>query len=320
MNYKAKIIFWGTPEFAVPTLKKLNDGEFKPILVVTQPDRPAGRGKKITGPAVKKAAESLGLKTIQPQNPNSPDFIKKLKNLKPDLFIVAAYGKILKKELLEIPRLGALNIHPSILPQYRGASPIQAALISGDNETGATIMLLDEKMDHGPILTQKKIKIEKNDTFFSLSEKLAAASAALLFETLPLRLTEKIAVQSQDENRATFTSPLTKEDGEILWSESAELIGRKIRAYYPWPGSFTHFQTAEREKKLLKIISASPLPDAPETENLEAGQIFVKNSDILVRCGEGVLKLHMVQVEGKNKIGAKEFINGYPFLTGKNLF
>lgn len=316
---KIKIVFWGTPEFAAPALKKLCQSGYKPALVVTRPDQPTGRGLHSAASVVKNIAREEKLKIAQPLNPNSPDFLEKLKEEKPDIFIVAAYGKILGKNLLAIPAFGALNIHPSLLPRYRGASPIQSAILSGDEETGATIILMDEETDHGPILTQKKVPINKDDTTASLSKKLAEKSADLLLKTLPLWLAGKISPQLQEESLATNTAVLTKEDGEIKWSDSAEEIARRIRAYCPWPGTFTHFEISGG-RKILKIISAGPQPENQEIKELEPGRATVADKEWLVKCGEGALKIEKVQMEGKQEIGAKEFLNGYPSLSDKKLF
>jgi len=247
-----KIIFFGTPDFAIPTLKKLA-ANFSIEAIITQPDKPIGRKKIITAPPIKKYALKRDFLILQPEKLNQ-DFISRLKELKPDLGIVVAYGKILSKKILNIPKFGCLNIHASLLPKYRGAAPIQAALLHGDKKTGITIMQMDVGLDTGDIVSQKKIKIKKEDNFQTLHDKLAELGAELLIKTIPNYIAGKIKPKKQDESKASYFPTISKNQGEINWQNSAEKIFNQIRAFTPWPGAFTFFKN-----KKLDIIIANPV-------------------------------------------------------------
>ncbi|MDD5626247.1 MAG: methionyl-tRNA formyltransferase [Patescibacteria group bacterium] len=309
MNSQYKIIFWGTPEFGAIVLDLLSQTQFKPTCVVTESDKPVGRhayrqaGKQIlTAPPVKESALKYGIPVLQPENLAT----YQLTNLQADLFIVAAYGKILPKEILDIPKYGCLNIHPSLLPLYRGATPIQAAILNGDKTTGVSIILMDEKMDHGPIVAQQQLELPITDYQLpKLSKELAELGAKLLIETLPKWLAGEIKPSTQDETKVTFTRQIKKEDGLIDWSFPAEKIEKMLRAYYPWPGIFTNF-----DNKKLKIIKAEILEIQ---DNKKPGTVFfTENKQLAIMCGKNALILKEIQPEGKKAMAAGNFLNGYP--------
>jgi len=301
-----KIIFFGTPEFASTVLEKLANSEFKPSLVVTTTDKPVGRKGVITAPPVKKTAEKQEIPCWQLDSLKDSGIDKRILSLSPDLFIVAAYGLILPQEILMIPKFGALNVHPSLLPKYRGASPIQASILTGDRKTGISIMLMDEKMDHGPIVARKKIKVNK-ETAFDLSQKLSLAGADLLLAILPEWLRKRIKPKKQNHKKTSYTKLVKKEDGLINWLKSAREIERMSRAYYPWPGIYTSFQG--QKLKIIEVeILKSKHPRRP-------GQTFLTvDREPAVATKKDAIILKKVQLEGKNVISGKSFLNGHPRL------
>jgi len=311
-----KIIFFGTPAFALPTFKALHQEGFNIVLIVTKPDSFVGRNLKLSPSPLKLAGQNLNY----PITDNLIELKNKIKDLKPDLGVVVAYGKIIPQEILEAFPDGCLNLHPSLLPKYRGASPITAALLHGDQETGVTIIKLDEKMDHGPIIAQATVKIAVNDTGESLENKLSELGANLLIEILPDYLSGKIIPQAQDDQQATFTKLINKEAGWLDWSHAAEDLERQIRAFYPWPGSFTEIKLKNKILK-IKILAAQITKDltaagdlppaADEPSATTVGKFQQKNGRLFVRCGRGNLEILKLQPAGKKELFAKEFINGY---------
>ena len=292
---KLKIIFMGTPDFAAPALKQLVSNNYEISAVITAPDKPIGRKQEVTPPPIKKLALQYKIPVLQPEKIlNSswpkPDLKSQILNLNPDLIVVSAYGKIIPKEILDIPQYGSLNIHPSLLPKYRGPSPIQFAILNGEKITGATIMLMDEKMDHGPILAQEKIEIPSDETSQTLHDKLAQLGADLLIKTIPQYVQGEIKPKPQDEKNASYTKILTREDGKIDWRKSAESIERQIRAFTPWPGAWTI------DGKRLKILKA---------------KVVDKKDGLTFKTKRGYLLLEMVQPEGKKTMSGEEFIRGY---------
>lgn len=287
-----RVIFLGTPEFSVPILEALIKSDYKPSAVITAPDKPTGRGQEITPPPVKIAAQQNDISVFQPET--KQQLIDQALILKPDLIVVAAYGKILPKEVLGIPKYGAVNVHPSLLPKYRGCSPIQFPILNGDHETGVTIMLMNEKMDEGPILAQEIITIEEKETAKSLEEKLSLLGAKLLIKTLgqwlilkemPDTAQKLIRPQEQDHSQASYTKILTKQDGKIIWDKTAQELERQIRAFHPWPGSFAYFKRQTQPKPspfekppkvekplILKFLKAVILPLQTEKE---LGEVFL---------------------------------------------
>lgn len=302
---KYRTIFFGTPDFAVPILKELTTFLYLDLLlVITQPDKPIGRNLKLTPPPVKVFAENKGIPIFQPEKIKTAEFAKKLKQLAPDVIILVAYGKIIPVNLLEIPKFGWLNIHASLLPKFRGASPIQAAILEGKQKTGITLMKIDEGLDTGPIIAQKSLKIDQNDNFEALHDKLAKLGADLVKEALLDYLKGKIIPQPQAEETATLTKIIKKEDGKIDWSNKANYIEKQIRAYTPWPGAYCFWNN-----KRLKIIEASV---STVTTPLSKGEIKGIDNKILVGTVKENLELKKIQLEGKIPLSISEFLKGYP--------
>lgn len=312
MKKDVKVVFFGTPEFTLPTLKALYQEGYNIVLVITQPDKPVGRKQIITPSPVKVEAKKLKLKVIEDLKIETLRLRsgQGLKDLDPDVGIVVAYGKIIPKEILDLFPNGCLNIHPSLLPKYRGPSPIQAAILSGDKETGITIIELDEKMDHGPIIQKAKVKIQKSDTAETLHDRLAQEGAKLLIKTLPDYLFGKVRSEPQNDNQASYTQILKREDGKIDWKKSAKEIERQIRAYYPWPGSFTNFVTENRVfgSPKVKILSAQV---ADDLSSAQPGLFNIKIGQLYIQCGKGSLLIKKLQPEGGKEMTGEEFIRGY---------
>ena len=303
----------GTPKFGAIILEKLADSRYKPILVVTETDKPVGRKKVLTPPPVKVVAEKYEIPVLQPEKIRNSE--SEIRNLKPDLIIVAAYGKILPEEILEIPKYDCLNVHPSLLPRWRGPSPVQFAILNGDTDSGVTIMKIAEKVDAGPVLIQRKLKLEGNETYDVLHDKLGKMGGDLLIEIIPEWITGKIDPQLQDESRTTYTRILKKEDGKIDWEKSAEEIERQIRAFNLWPGIFTFW---EKSGKLIriKILKARVLNRAnsktyPIGKTLVAGQ-----NELCVQTGKGFLIIERLQLEGKKETDSEDLLRGYSDFIG----
>jgi len=308
MKENFKIVFFGTPAFALPSLEELVKHGYKISACVTRPDTVKGRHLKITKSEVKKMAEKYNLPVFQPSEINDKQFFLNLKKIQPALFIVVAYGKILPKKIIDLPMFGTLNIHASLLPKYRGASPIHYALLNGDKVTGVTIMKMDEHMDTGPIVSQKEVKIVPKETLSSLHDKLAKEGARLLLETLPDYFSYNLKLQKQDDSKASYTKILKKEDGHLDWQEPALKIERKIRAFNPWPGTFSYIRG-----KFLKILEAQATSILVDKK---PGYFFYKKNRIYVSSSDNLLEIKKLQLEGKNPLGAEEFINGQPNLNG----
>ncbi len=245
------IVFMGSPDFAVPTLQALN-AKYRVAGVVTQPDRPAGRGRILTPPPIKELADALGLPVIQPNRLREPEAMDAIRSWSPDLIAVAAFGQILRSAILDLPRFGCINVHASLLPRWRGAAPIQAAIRAGDFETGVTIMRMDAGIDTGPILSQRSISIAEGETAGELSDRLAILGAELLINTLPGFLSREIQPEQQEENLATYAPMLRKEDGELDFNRPAAELERQVRAFQPWPGAFMPWQGG-----VLKVIQSA---------------------------------------------------------------
>ncbi len=309
-----KYIFFGTPEFAAIVLEKLINTGYIPETVICNPDEPVGRKQILTSPPVKRLIVNgkWPIEIFQPATKAELLAIShKLLAIKPDLAIIAAYGKIIPKTILDIPKYGTINTHASLLPAYRGASPIQHVILNGDKETGVTIMKIDEEMDHGPIISNVKIQISNDDTFESLSQKLAISGAKLLIKIIPDYIYGKIKPIEQDHSKATYTKIIKKEDGKIDWSKSAGEIERMMRAFYPWPTTWAIWNN-----KILKIIEA----DIAGGNNHEIGKIFLINKkELAVKCGDGNLIIKKLQLEGGKILSAKEFLNGHKDFTGSIL-
>lgn len=310
MESKSRIIFMGSGEFAAGILKKLAVSDFCPTAVFTKEDKPVGRSQTLSPSPAKIIATENGLKIFEPKSLKTNEAEKLIKSLEPDLIIVADYGKIIPKNILDIPKFGALNVHPSLLPRHRGATPIQFTILLGDGQTGVTIILMDEKVDHGPIVAISDFKFKISDlTHSELLKKLANWGGELLLETLPKWLAGKIKPVPQNETLATYTKILTKEDGKINWQNPAEKIERQIRAFLNWPGTWTEWKF-NNKKLRLKIIKAEIL----ETNNSKIpGQVSaIEDGEMIVATGHGSLKISELQLEGKNKTTGREFLHGYP--------
>jgi len=290
-----KVLFMGTPQFAIPSLEEVAK-HFNVIGVIAQPDKPAGRGKKLTPPPTKVLAQKLGIPVYQPEKKR--ELIPIVKELKPDCVVVVAYGKILPKEVLEIPPYGTVNLHASLLPKYRGAAPIQRAIMAGEKETGNTVMLVNEEMDAGDILTQEKIPIEEEDNFITLSEKLANRGAKLLVNTLKLWFEGKIKPVPQDHEKATYAPPVQKEEFRICWKAPAESVRDRIRGLYP--NAFTTFRGNRIKILKAKVVDLEGYP----------GEIQ-DTKKFIVACGERSLEiLELISPKGK-KMSGEDFMRGY---------
>ncbi len=296
----------GTPEFAVPSLQSLIRSSYQVVAVYTQPDRRAGRGQRVALSPIKGLALSQGLQVVQPETLRDSSAVDRLASFAPELIVVAAFRHILPPEILDLPRFGCLNVHPSLLPRYRGSSPIATAILQGDEVTGVTIMLMDIGLDSGPILSQRKVSVSADDTTRLLTGKLAQAGAQLLTETLPLWLGGKIEPQPQDESQATYTKVVAKGDGEIDWRLSALELWRRVRAFGLWPGCYTWWRG-----KRLKINEVVPLA---REKSGEVGKVVAlpqpAPAAVGVETGDGVLGLLQVQLEGRREMLAEEFIRG----------
>ncbi|WP_448574770.1 methionyl-tRNA formyltransferase [Thermomicrobium sp.] len=309
MESKLRLVFFGTPEFAVPALRTLAaQSDFAVVLVVTQPDRPAGRGRGLQPPPVKVHAQELGLPCWQPETLRTAEAQARLAAVAPMLAVVVAYGKIIPASMLSVPRYGFLNVHPSLLPRYRGASPIQAALLNGDAITGISFIVMTAELDAGPILRQFAIPIAPDDTGATLGTRLAEIAAELLPDTIRDWLADRLVPVPQDEREATYTPPLTKADGRVDWSEPAERIERKIRALQPWPCAWTTVSG-----RRLILLRARLL----ETEiDLAPGCLSVTSTTVLVGTGTRPLALETVQPEGKRAMSALDWWRGARLASG----
>lgn len=307
-----RVLFMGTPDFAVPSLQALVDSGYEMVGVVTQPDRPAGRGRQLTPPPVKRRALQLELPVLQPPTLRTAAAVSALDVLEPDVIVVAAYGLILPRDVLSIPRAGCLNVHASLLPTYRGAAPIPAAILAGDAETGVTIMLMDEGMDTGPILAQTTTPIRPIDTTASLSKRLARLGADTLIDMVPRWLAGTIVPRRQEESQASYAPMIQKSDRYIDWQLPAEQIDRQIRAYHPWPGSMTSWRG-----KPLKVISASVLPAG--TASRPRGTVVEHPGGAAVVTGDGLLLLEEIQLAGKRPLPIEEFLHGHRGFIGSQL-
>ncbi len=295
-----RIVFMGSPEFALPALRALAE-HYQVVGVVTQPDRPAGRGQRLTPPPVKVLAEQLGLPVFQPQRLREPQAVEQLRRWNPDLIVVAAYGQILRPEVLNLPPWGCLNIHASLLPRWRGASPIQYAILHGDAESGVTIMKMDEGLDTGPILSQRALPLASDETDESLSQKLAALGATLLLETLPHYLRGELVPHPQSQEGVTYAPLLKKEDGLLDFSKPAQELERRVRAFHSWPGAWFLL-----EDRPLKVLRARVI----EGEQGTPGARYRWHGWPAMGTAQGLLILEEVQPAGKRPMSGKAFLAG----------
>ncbi len=298
-----RIVFMGTPDFAVPVLKLMVLNDYQVTAVYTQPDKPAGRGCRMAFSPVKQEALSLGLKVVQPDSLKKEESFEELAALKPDVIVVAAYGQILTQAVLDLPKYKCINIHPSLLPKYRGAVPVAASILNGDSFAGVSLMQMDKGLDTGPVISQAQIPVLGYDNTGILTHKLSVMGAFLLLEILPDWIKGRIPPRTQDDSAANYFSTITRESGEIDWSEPAEIIWHKVRAYYPRPGCFTRWQG-----KNIKIIDALP---RPEIQSAMCGQVIILSDGTAgVATGNGILKIVTLQMEGKKPMSSAEFLRG----------
>lgn len=313
-----RVVFMGTPEFAVPSLRALAlGGEALAVVgVVTRPDKPVGRGRQLVYSPVKQFALEVGLPVYQPGPLRRPEAQAALRDLSPDVIVVAAFGQILPRETLDLPRQGCLNVHASLLPRWRGASPIAAAIREGDEQTGVTIMLMDEGLDTGAIVSTQATPINAEETTGALTERLATLGADLLLATLPDWLAGRITPTPQDDAQATMTRPLRKEDGRLDWRLSAVTLARLARSVTPWPGAFTTWQG-----KQLKLLEVTPIA---RDRALPPGTCYPlaqgdSRGALACACGDGALALKVVQLEGKRAVPSADALRGYPALAHATL-
>ena len=307
------VVFCGTPRFAVPTLTTLVNSGFTVSLVVTQPDKPRGRGLEVLFSPVKQAALQFGLPVVQPEKiKNNEQFRSQLSSLAPDAVIVVGYGRIIPQWMIDLPLLGNLNVHASLLPKYRGAAPIQWAIASGESVTGVTTMRIDAGLDTGDILLQKEIPILADDTAETLAPRLADLGAALMIETLYGLQAGTLTGRSQDHSKATLAPVLKKEDGLIDFQRTAVEIWNRLRGFQPWPGAYTRFRG-----KQLQIHAAKPLPSLSTST---PGELVAENDSFIVGCGnKSALEVTELQLEGKKRMSARDFLHGYRLTPGERL-
>ncbi|MBI4340450.1 MAG: methionyl-tRNA formyltransferase [Chloroflexi bacterium] len=312
-----RIVFMGTPQWAVPVLAALLAADHEVARVYTRPDSPSGRGQRLTPPPVKRAALARGITVLQPESLRRRSAVEELRAVAPEVIVVAAYGRILPPEALAIPPKGVLNVHPSLLPKYRGPSPVATAILDGVATTGVTIMLLDADMDTGPILAQGETVVQPDETVGALTERLFRLGADLLVETLPAWAEGRLTPRPQDNAQATVTKLVEKEDGQLDFTQPAARLAWMLRAYDPWPGCFTHW-----EGKVLKVLRGT-VAEAPAPAGAAAGQVVRVleggHEAVCVVTGDGLLSLHDVQLEGKRSQPVAEFLRGYPRFAGASL-
>lgn len=307
-----RAVFMGTPDFVVPVLDALQDcPEVEVAAVYTPPDRRRGRGQTYEASPVKQRGQELSISVEQPRSFRDADVVAQLESYRPDVIVVAAYGRLLPPEVLTIPQFGCLNLHPSLLPRHRGPAPVAGAILAGDHLTGVSLMLLDEGMDTGPIIAQRERPIDASDDAGTLTKKLFADGAALLVNTLPGWTDGSVSAVKQNDELATYTAKLERADGLADWALSAEILSRKQRAYVPWPGLYTSWQGKE-----IKLLEVSPVSGAA----VEPGLVTdAEGENIVIGTGKGLLGVRRLQMEGRRAGGAQEFLRGYPEFKGARL-
>jgi methionyl-tRNA formyltransferase len=316
----ARIVFMGSPDFALPVLRRLLESEHEVVAVYTQPARPAGRGRALQAPPAKTLALGHGVPVFQPARVSAPDSAGELAGLAPDLIVIAAYGQILKQPVLDIPRRGILNVHPSLLPLHRGAAPVAAAILAGDEESGVTIMRTELALDAGPILAQRRVPISPHDTTGTLTERLAEEGADLLLEVLPAWLDGRLVPTPQDESKATYAPTLRKEDGRVDWGLPAEDIWRRVCAFTPWPGAFTYL-----DGQPLRLLDTWPLAVEGGGQPVGTavpcppGAAISDQPGFAVVTGQGLLAIMRLQLAGRRALPATDFLRGQRGLMGKRL-
>jgi methionyl-tRNA formyltransferase len=312
VSQKLRVVFLGSPEFAVPTLEAVA-ARHDVVLAVAQPDKPAGRGMKVASPAVKLAAERLGIAVAQPKSARTPDFAESLRALAPDVAVVVAYGKILPQAVLDIPKHGCLNVHGSILPRYRGAAPIQWAVIRGERETGITIMQLDAGMDTGPMLMVRTLPIGDEDTSGTLAPRLSALGAELMIEALERLQAGQLTATPQDDAQATMAPMLEKTTGRVDWTQPARAVSCLVRGVDPWPGAYTELAGAPgAPADVLKLWT----PSIVEGRGAPGTVLGADRSGLVVACGEGAVAIGELQLPGKKRLPAAALLSGRAIPAG----
>jgi methionyl-tRNA formyltransferase len=300
-----RVVFVGTGEIGMPTLRALQQSEHELVAAVTQPDKPAGRNQRLKPSPIKTALADSKIRIFQPRRIKEQSAIEEIRSYQPDVIVVVAYGQILPADVLTLPRYGCLNVHASLLPRWRGAAPIQAAIAAGDNETGVTIMFMDEGLDTGDILLQKSIPISPGDTGATIHDRLAEIAPASLLQALNYLEKDDVPRTPQNNSQATYAPKLNRESGSIDWSEDADVIERKIRAFNPWPGAFTQLGPPTTHPQNLKIFSAAVVDF-----NGNPGEIAATNQELIIAAGKKGLSLKEVQLEGRRRMSAAEFLRG----------
>lgn len=308
-----RVVFFGSPPFAVASLDRLMKSPFKPLAVVTQPDKPKGRGREVEPSAIAKMAKAAGVELLQPGSASESAFLERMRALAPDVALVVSYGQILKDELLAIPKQGCFNLHASLLPRWRGASPIAAAILAGDRETGVCLQRMVRKLDAGDVVASKTVPIRPQDTTGDLTDLLGRYGAELLVETLPKIATGSASFTPQDESRASYAGKIRKEQGVIDWTKSAEEVDRHIRAMLPWPGASTMFPTKRGPLRVHVLAGTIEAGAAKE----DAGKILgASASGIRIACGNGSFSVKALQPEGGKSMPVSAFLNGNAILPG----
>ena len=307
-----RIVFMGTPEFAVPSLEALLSSSDQVVGVVCQPDRPKGRGHQVVAPPVKVVAERAGIPVLQPLKIRTPEFLQALSSWQPDVIVVAAYGRILHKPILQLPPMGCVNVHGSLLPKYRGAAPVQWAVINGETETGITTMLMDEGMDTGAMLLQEKLEIIPDDTAGTLAPRLAALGGRLLIKTLTQLKAGTLVPTKQDDQQATMAPLLKKEDGLVDWTMSAMSLTNRVRGLSPWPGAYT-FLGVERWNIWKAVLQGTAITDTPGTI------VAVTKQSIVVATGDGLLEIREIQTANSKRMAVAQFLAGHRVTVGQQL-
>ncbi|MEG3594576.1 MAG: methionyl-tRNA formyltransferase [Chloroflexota bacterium] len=307
-----RLIFMGSPKFALPVLKNLIESRHDLVGVYTQPDKPSGRGKKMNSPAVKLFAKGLGFDVYQPSSLKDPKTCQEISELKPSLIIVAAYGKLIPKELLSIPQYGCWNLHPSLLPEYRGPSPVVSAILDGKTSTGVTLMQMDEGLDTGPIIDQEKLKLNITGSAEEFTEKLFAMGGELLIKNLPNLINGNMILRQQTNSLATTTKLVKKSDGLINWKDTAEHIIRMERAYRNWPGIYTKWKNKTIQILEIKNIKSDQVYESP-------GKVEKLENKLIVQTAKGGVIISKLKMEGKREVDSLDFISGYPDFINSQL-
>lgn len=311
-----RLIFLGSPPFAILPLQRLIKSPYKPVAIVTQPDRPKGRGREVEPSVVAKMAKSANIPCLQPASASDPAFLEEIKKLQPDLIAVVSYGQILKEEFLAIPKLGCFNLHASLLPKHRGASPINAAILSGDSETGVTVQRMVKKLDAGDIVTQASMQIDSRDTTGDLLDQLARLGSELLVETVEILESGDATFTPQDESKVSYAPKLKKESGKINWNQSAVDVDRQVRAMMPWPGAFT-FLPGQRGTKRIAVLAGMPVA---ENSDQPAKKVIRSSPEgIDISCAPGIYRIKAVHPENARPMAIAQFLQGNPIAAGASI-